>query len=194
MLSLRSAASQGLPSLSGRVQGLVDTGAGAPCARISRPAAQAAAQPQHCAPPVTSARIIRRHSRGVHRLAAYPQQQQQQQANNDRSSSDAPEYNVGVAPMPGDAGQAEGWQPRAEGGGVPEEEADVYYDDSDWGEPEPITDWGEAPRRPWDQYDGWGEQQQGAYSNGYGSMPQQTATAFGPSPYGYPSSGVWPRT
>lgn len=45
-----------------------------------------------------------------------------------------------------------------------ESDSDDYYDGNDWGEPYPITDWGEGPWHT-DSYSSWEEQ---GYDSGYG--------------------------
>ncbi|KAF5828237.1 hypothetical protein DUNSADRAFT_17994 [Dunaliella salina] len=99
---------------------------------------------------------------------------------NGTGASTQPQPGTGDGSAQGGGGgeQVDGWTPGFDG------DYDAYYDGSDWGEPEPIRDWGEGPWRP-DAYSSWGDQ---GYDLGYGAYPSGPPPPPPPPPGAFPSS------
>jgi hypothetical protein len=105
-----------------------------------------------------------RASRAVRAAARSSPQQQQQRQQQPPSDTNGNSVQGGWSPGAADAGPQGGYNwaaPQGEGGAAHQDwqadDGDVsgedaeYYEGSDWGEPEPLTDWGEGSWRPPDQ-------------------------------------------
>eukprot|EP00967_Tisochrysis_lutea_P145504 scaffold273270_cov17-Tisochrysis_lutea.AAC.2 len=138
--------------------------------RSSRRAVRAAAAQQWPPnmPPPTSSKSGSNAGSGAHSTT------------NDAATSTQPQPGNWDGSSQGGGGeeQVDGWMPGSDG------DYDAFYDGSDWGEPEPIRDWGEGPWRP-DPYSSWGDQ---GYDLGY------DAYSSGPPPPPPPPPGAYPNS